>query len=95
MIVKGIVSAIYPDEKKIAVILPEYDNMTTQPLSIYGNPNMGDYEVNDFVLVAVFNEDFNDAIILSETSSSGGASGSGTDLPLSVVNGMLCITYKQ
>ena len=64
MIVKGIVSAIYKDTNKVSVILPEYDNMTTQPLSVYGNQNMNDIAVNDFVLVNVFNDDFTDAIVI-------------------------------
>ena len=69
MIVKGIVSAIYEDQKKLSVILPEYDNMTTQPLQIYGTPNMSDYSINEFVVVLVFNGDFNDAMVLSKSQT--------------------------
>lgn len=65
MIVKGIISAIYSEEKKISVILPEYDNLTTAPLQIYGNASMENFAVNDFVLVVVFNNDFNDGIVLA------------------------------
>lgn len=68
MIVKGIVSAIYEEEKRLSVILPEYDNMTTQPLQIYGEPNMSDYSINEFVVVLVFNGDFNDMMILAKPS---------------------------
>lgn len=64
MIVKGIVSAVYPAEGKISVILPEYDNMTTQPLSVYGNRDLASFSVNDFVLVVIFNNDFSDSLIL-------------------------------
>jgi hypothetical protein len=67
MVVKGIISAIYEDQKRISVILPEYDNMTTQPLQIYGTPNMSDYSINEFVVVLVFNSDFNDAMVLAKT----------------------------
>ena len=66
MIVKGIISAIYDEEKKLSVILPEHDNITTNPLPIYGNPNMSDYAVNDFVVVFAFNDNLNDAIVLEK-----------------------------
>lgn len=66
MIAKGIISAIYEDEKKLSVILPEYDNMTTQPLQIYGEPIMSNYAVNEFVVVLVFNNDFTDAMVLAK-----------------------------
>lgn len=64
MLVKGIVSAIYPEEKRLSVILPEYDNMTTKPLKIYGSVDVTKFSVNDFVIVVVFNSDFNDGMIL-------------------------------
>lgn len=65
MIVKGIISAVYAEEEKLSVILPEYDNMVTAPLKIYGsNPDMESYKVNDFVIVVMFNGDFNDGIVL-------------------------------
>lgn len=66
MLVKGIVSAVYAEEKKISVILPEFYNLTTVPLQIYGDTNIGDYSVNDFVVVLVFNDDFSDAMVLSK-----------------------------
>lgn len=66
MLVKGIVSAIYADEKKISVILPEYDNVVTQPLPIYGDFNTSNFEINDFVVVFAFNDDLNDLIILEK-----------------------------
>ena len=69
MIVKGIISAIYEDQKKLSVILPEYDNMTTPPLDIYGEPIMSNYAVNDFVLVMVFNGDFTDLIVLAKPTT--------------------------
>lgn len=68
MFVKGIVSAIYTEQKRISVILPEYDNMTTPPLQIYGDSDLGNFRINEFVIVAVFNGDFNDAIIFSKNS---------------------------
>ena len=75
MIAKGIISAIYKSDKKLSVILPEYDNMTTAPLAIYGDANMSDYAINDFVVVLVFNNDFNDLMVLAKPSmSAGGAS---------------------
>ena len=65
MIVKGIVSAIYSDEMKVSVILPEYNNITTNPLPIYGKPDMKEFAVNDFVVVLVFNNNFNDAMVMA------------------------------
>lgn len=63
MIVKGIVSSIDIESQTATVILPEYDNITTRPLKVYGN-SVDSLNVNDFVLVIVFNGDFNDCIIL-------------------------------
>lgn len=77
MIVKGIISAIYQEEKKLSVILPEYDNMTTQPLMIYGEPIMSDYSINEFVVVLVFNSDFTDAMVLAKPIT---CTGSHTDI---------------
>lgn len=62
MIVKGIVSAIDTEAKSIAVILPEYGNIVTKPFKTYRWVDT--LKVNDFVLVVVFNNDFNDCIIL-------------------------------
>ena len=56
MLVKGKISAIYPAENKISVILPEYDNAVTAPLPIYGGTKTAaDYAVNEFLIVEVFN----------------------------------------
>lgn len=69
MVVKGIVSAIYADQNKISVILPEYDNATTPPLSIYGEDDVSNYNANEFVIVLMFNSNFSDGIILSKYES--------------------------
>ena len=61
MIVKGVISAI--KDNKVAVILPEYDNITTGYLPVYGGA-LGERRVNDFVLVVFFNNDFSDGIVL-------------------------------
>lgn len=74
MLVKGKISAIYPAENKISVILPEYDNAVTAPLPIYGGTKTAaDYAVNEFLIVEVFNNNFNDAVIIGKASSSGAA----------------------
>ena len=70
MIVKGIVSAVYTEERKVSVILPEYDNITTNPLPIYGKPEMSEFTVNDFVVVMVFNNNLNDAMVISTSQNS-------------------------
>ena len=64
MIVKGIVSAIDLDAKTVSVILPEYNNITTRPIKAYREEIISSLKVNDFVLVAIFNEDFNDCMVL-------------------------------
>ena len=66
MLIKGIVSAIYTEEKKLSVILPEHDNITTNPLPIYGTANMEDYKIDDFVVVIAFNGNVNDSIVLAK-----------------------------
>lgn len=64
MIIKGIVSAIYPETNTVAVILPEYDNAVTQPLRLYGEASVYTLNINDFVAVLCFNDDFNDGIVI-------------------------------
>ena len=63
MIVKGIVSAIDVKTNSLTVILPEYGNIVTKPIKAYGG--LGTLKVNDFVLVVVFNNDFNDCLAIS------------------------------
>lgn len=67
MIVKGIVSAINNDDKTISVILPEY-GVVTRPLKVYQDNSFESLKVDDFVLVIVFNNDFNDCLILNSIS---------------------------
>lgn len=68
MLIKGKVSAIYPDTGRISVILPEYDDAVTNPLQVYGGTKeVKDYEINEFVIVVAFNSDLNDAMILGKT----------------------------
>lgn len=66
MIVKGIISAIYAEQEKLSVILPEYDNATTPPLPIYGDTDISKYSVNEFVIIIMFNQDFSDGIVLDK-----------------------------
>lgn len=69
MIVKGIVSAIDTEAKAISVILPEYNNVVTRPIKVYQDNFFDSLKVNDFVLVAVFNNDFNDCIVINSKSN--------------------------
>lgn len=64
MIVKGIVSAIDTDAKTVDVILPEYENVVTRPFKCYRENVLDTLKVNDLVLLAVFNNDLNDCMIL-------------------------------
>ena len=63
MIVKGIVSSYDEVNNKAEVYLPEYD-IVTKPLSIYVNYQSGNVTVGKNVLVVVFNNDFNDCLII-------------------------------
>lgn len=63
MIIKGIVSAINLEDKTASVILPEY-NVVTRPIKAYHEDIFTALKVDDFVLVVVFNDDFNDCMIL-------------------------------
>ena len=64
MIVKGIVSAINTEAKTISVILPEYNGAVTRPIKAYREEIFDNLKVDDFVLVVVFNDDFNDCMVL-------------------------------
>lgn len=65
MIVKGIVSAINADDKTASIILPEYD-VVTRPIKAYREDIFTTLKVDDFVLVVIFNDDFNDCMILTQ-----------------------------
>ena len=69
MIIKGIVSAIYPDTNRVSVILPEYGHVTTPPLCLYGNAPVDTLKVNDFVMVICFNRRLEDALVISSTAN--------------------------
>lgn len=64
MIVKGIVSAVNAKAKTVSVILPEYENIVTRPIKAYREEIFDTLKVDDFVLVLIFNNDFNDCIVL-------------------------------
>lgn len=63
MIVKGKISAIYEERKTAEIILTEFHNAVTAELSFYRD-NITGRAVGDNVIIAVFGEDFNDAVIL-------------------------------
>lgn len=67
MIIKGIVSAIYNEDKTVSVILPEY-GVVTRPIKVYQDNSFASLKVDDFVLVVVFNNDFNDCLIINSVS---------------------------
>ena len=64
MIVKGIVSAIDTEAETLSVILPEYGDIVTRPIKAYPPDRIHALGVNDIVLVVVFNNDFNDLMVL-------------------------------
>ena len=70
MIVKGIISAINLEDKTASVILPEYNNIVTRPIKAYRENAIDSLKANDFVLVVVFNNDFNDCLILDKGGQS-------------------------
>lgn len=61
MILKGIISAV--SGQKAEVILPEFGNEVTAPLPILHDSD-GAYTVGQWVVVAIFSDDFNDGVIL-------------------------------
>lgn len=69
MIVKGIVSAIDVEANTVDVILPEYGGIVTRPTKLYGMQTVRHLNVNEFVMVVVFNNDFNDCMILMPFTS--------------------------
>ena len=64
MIVKGIISTINREKGEVEVILPEYNSVVVKPFKLYREGMISTLHVNDFVVVAVFNNDFNDCIVL-------------------------------
>lgn len=64
MLVKGIVSAVNSEAQTASIILPEYGNIVTRPIKAYRPDIFQTLKVNDFVILAVFNNDFNDCMIL-------------------------------
>jgi hypothetical protein len=63
MILKGLVSSVQGD--KLAVILPEKENIVTPPLMVYGGTKKpAEYKPNDFVLVVIFNDNITDGVVL-------------------------------
>ena len=64
MIIKGIVSAVHKDINKVEVILPEYNGVVTEALRVYGGGDVESFKVNDFVMVVIFNGNYNDGVII-------------------------------
>lgn len=64
MIVKGLVSAIDTEKGIVDVILPECNGVVVRPSKLYHEEKLQTLKINDFVLVVVFNNDYNDCIIL-------------------------------
>lgn len=62
MIVKGIVSAVNSEAQTIDVILPEYGGIVTKPIKVYGKSDVSSLNINDFVLVVFFNDNFSDGL---------------------------------
>lgn len=65
MIVKGTVSSVQGD--RLAVILQDHDGMIPPPLVVYGGTKKPqEYKPGEMVLVVVFNNDFNDCVVLGQ-----------------------------
>lgn len=71
MIVKGIISAIDLASNTVDVILPEYDNIVVTPVNKHDSQTTSKLKVNDFVLVFVFNNDFNDTLLVIPSAANG------------------------
>jgi hypothetical protein len=64
MIVKAKISSINTSANTAEVILLEYDNAVTVPVPFYIKGAAVNYKVGQFVVLAVFNNDFNDSVIM-------------------------------
>ena len=64
MIVKGLISSINTEASTVDVILPEYENIVLSSVRLYREGFIDTLSINDFVLVAVFNSDFNDCMVI-------------------------------
>lgn len=72
MLVKGLISSVNEEEGTAEVILLEYENVVTRFLPFYNRTKLSKLEVpflvGKLVTVAIFNNDFNDGIILDNPS---------------------------
>ena len=64
MLVKGKISSINASANTAEVILLEYDNVVTAPVPFYQKGAATTAQVGQFVVLALFNNDFNDSVIL-------------------------------
>ncbi len=64
MLVKGKISSINASANTAEVILLEYDNAVTVPVPFYKQGEALNCSVGQFVVLAVFNDDFNDSVIV-------------------------------
>ena len=64
MMVKGKVSSLNASANTAEVILLEYDNAVTAPIPFYHIGAALASTIGQFVVLAVFNNDFNDSVIL-------------------------------
>lgn len=64
MLVKGRISSVNTSANTAEVILLEFDNVITAEIPFYNAGAAIGIVIGQFVVLAVFNNDFNDAVIL-------------------------------
>ncbi len=64
MLIKGIISSINVADNTAELILPEYDNVVTSKTPFYQKNKAQTVSIGEFMIIAVFNDDFTDMIII-------------------------------
>ncbi len=64
MLAKAKISSINITANTAELILLEYDNAVTAPIPFYKPGAATSASIGEFVVLAVFNDDFNDSVIM-------------------------------
>ncbi len=64
MLIKGIISSVNIADNTAELILPEYDNVVTNKTPFYQKNSAQTVSIGECVIIAIFNDDFTDMIII-------------------------------
>ena len=64
MLIKGIISSVNIADNTAELILPEYDNVVTSKTPFYQKNRAQTVSIGECVIIAIFNDDFTDMIII-------------------------------